>query len=215
MSEQPYTLLQRADGDPAKAGELVAWHAKHIRETDGHTAVLEAAMVSEITDLTEQLEAAKLRLADHLQARDRQERWDAFNLLDWFLNAPENQHLKTKSVKLPYGYTVGSRAQKALLKIVDPAPIMTAMPECCELKLKDGEAKKGLAATEAGVVFASTGELVPEGSVEITRPEGEKYYLKRPDGTELELTMLWQAEEEAEDEDTTDDGADEHPTSEE
>jgi len=197
MDEPRYTVLQRANGDPAKAGELLDWHCKHLHETDSHTGVMVAAMGAEIADLTAQLDAAKQRLADHMQARDRDAKWDGYCLLDWLLNAPENQGRAAKSVKLTRGYTVGARHQNPLLKIVDPEPLMTALPECCELKLKEGEAKKLLTVTDAGVVFADTGELVPEGCVEVTRAEGEKYFVKRPDGSELELTMFWQPEYEA------------------
>ena len=217
MGDEPrYTVLQRANGDPAKAGELLDWHCKHLHETDSHTDVMAAAMGAEIADLTAQLEAAQQRLSDHMEVRDRQEKWDAYCLLDWLINAPENQGRKAKSVKLTRGYTVGSRHLNPLLKITDPEPLMIALPECCETRLKEGEVKKLLAVTDAGVVFADTGELVPHGAVEVTREEGEKYFLKRPDGSELELAMSWQPEEDTDETDDADAACEaESPTHEE
>jgi hypothetical protein len=200
-----YSLLDRADGDAQKSGELVDWHCKHLQEQDARTRLLLAATDTEIADLEGQLTKARVRRDEIVQKQQAESGWDAANLLDWYLNAPELAGMKQKSVKLPRGYVIGSRAQKALLKIVDPAPLLTALPECCELKLRDGDAKKKLLVTEGGVVFADTGELLPEGTVDVVRPEGEKYYLKRPDGTETELVAGWQPEAEPEEESATDD----------
>lgn len=195
--------------DTQRLSGLMAWHCGHLEDSDAYTDVLRPALQANVDKLEAQLAEAKQLLSEHLQERDKRQKWDGYNLLSFAQVMWATGAVKTKSLKLPGGYVVGSRAQKDLLKIVDPAPIMTALPECCELKLKDGDAKKELAVTDAGVIFARTGELVPEGSVEVSRPAGEKYYLKRPDGTELELSMLWQADVEEDETDADTGGADE------
>ena len=198
------TLADAVADDPKdteRLSGLLSWHVGHLEDADAYTDVLRPALQADVDALRAKLAEAEQRLAEHLQERDKRQKWDGYNLLTFAQAMWDSGAVKTKSIKLPGGYAVSSRSQKDLLKIVDPQPLMTAMPECCELKLREGDAKKQLAVTESGIIFASTGELVPEGSVEVARPAGEKFYLKRPDGTELELPMMWQPEEDETDED--------------
>jgi len=178
------TILSKAGDDLAEQGRLVDWHCKRMEDRAHRYAAQYAAVNAEIADLSERLQAATATLLDLEARQEREDAWDWAHLLDWFLHAPQHVGMKARSLKLSRGYTIGARKQAAKLNILDDAYLMTALPDCTETvtKLKGGEAKKRLTVTENGrVVFADTGELLPEGIVEVERLEGDSYYIKAPD----------------------------------
>lgn len=190
-----YTILSKAGDDLAEQGRLVDWHCKRLEDRAHRYAAQYAAVNAEIADLSERLRAATATLRDLEARQEREDAWDWAHLLDWFLHAPQHIGMKARSIKLSRGYTVGARKQAARLNILDPAYLMTALPDCTETvtKLKVGDAKKRLTVTAEGrVVFADTGELLPEGIVEVERLEGDSYYIKArsfADGEEITHTI--------------------------
>ncbi len=179
-----YSILARAGDDLAEQGRLVDWHCKRMEDRAHRYGAQYAALDAEISDLSERLETAKAARADLEARHEREDAWDWAHLLDWFLHAPQHADMKARSLKLSRGFTVGARKQAAKLAILDDAFLMTALPDCTETvtKLNVGEAKKRLAVTDEGrVVFADTGELLPDGIVEVERLEGDTYYIKAPD----------------------------------
>lgn len=204
-----YTILSKARDDLAEQGRLVDWHCKRMEDRAHRYAAQYAALDAEIGDLSERLETAKTARADLEAHHEREDAWDWAHLLDWFLHAPQHLGMKARSVKLSRGFVIGARKQAAKLAILDDAYLMTALPDCTETvtKLKVGEAKKRLAVTDEGrVVFADTGELLPDGIVEVERLEGDSYYIKArsfADGEEITHTInagLGDLPEDAEDE---------------
>ena len=179
-----YTILSKAGDDLAEQGRLVDWHCKRIQDRAKVHAPQFAALDAEIEELQARLDAAKTERAD-LEARiARENGFDWAHLLDWFLHAPQHAGMNAKSLHLSRGVTIGVRKLGAKLNILDDAYLMTALPDCTETvtKLKVGEAKKRLAVTPEGrVAFADSGELLPEGIVEVERLEGDTYYIKAPD----------------------------------
>lgn len=192
-----YTILSKAGDDLAEQGRLVDWHCKRIQDRAHRYAAQYAAVNAEIADLSERLQAATATLLDMEARHEREDAWDWAHLLDWFLHAPQHIGMKARSIKLSRGYTVGARKQAARLNILDPAYLITALPDCTETvtKLKVGEAKKRLAVTPEGrVAFIDSGELLPEGIVEVERLEGDSYYIKGPapvggDGLAHDISM--------------------------
>jgi len=179
-----YTILSKARDDLAEQGRLVDWHCKRMEDRAHRYAAQYAAVNAEIAELEQRLNTAKTTRADLEVRHEREDAWDRAQLLDWFLHAPQHAGMKAKSLHLSRGVTIGARKQAAVLNILDPAYLITALPDCTETvtKLKVGEAKKRLAVTDEGrVVFADTGELLPEGIVEVERLEGDTYYIKAPD----------------------------------
>jgi hypothetical protein len=179
-----YTILSKAGDDLSEQGRLVDWHCKRIEDRTKVHAPQFAALDAEIEELQVRLDAAKTERAD-LEARiARENGFDWAHLLDWFLHAPQHAGMKAKSLHLSRGVTIGARKLGAKLNILDDAYLMTALPDCTETvtKLKVGEAKKRLAVTPEGrVAFIDSGELLPEGIVEVERLEGDTYYIKAPD----------------------------------
>jgi phage tail protein X len=179
-----YTILSKAGDDLAEQGRLVDWHCKRMEDRAHRYATQYAAVNAEIADLSERLRAATATLLDMEARHEREDAWDWAHLLDWFLHAPQHAGMQAKSLHLSRGVTIGARKLGAKLNILDDAYLMTALPDCTETvtKLKVGEAKKRLAVTPEGrVAFIDSGELLPEGIVEVERLEGDTYYIKAPD----------------------------------
>ena len=201
----PYDIHERSGDDPKIAGDLITWHMGHISDADKLSAILLAAHDAEIAELKAALKAAKERRGQAELDNGKRKVWDAFCLLVWKLREQALGRLKTKSVKLPFGYTLGSRTIKAKIEIIDPAPLITALPECTKVVLMEGEAKQRLAVVNGKAVFADTGEFAPEGCVRVACEEYEKHFMKGPDGIEMVIPQLWQpVEGEGEEADDTD-----------
>lgn len=208
QTDRPYSVHERSGGDPKVAGGLITWHMGHVRDADRLRDILLAAHDAEIAELQDALQAAKERRAEVQRENEKAKLWDAFCVMDWETREEALASRKTKSVKLPFGYVLGSRTMKAKIEILDPAPLMTALPECTKLVLNEGEAKKRLVPVNGKVAFADTGEFLPEGCARVAYEEYEKHYMRGPDGVEMVIPQIWQPEgddEESEDNDAAGD----------
>jgi hypothetical protein len=182
--EEPYSILGRAGGDLKKQGELIDWHCAHIERIQAQYAPLLEATDRNIAELEEKLNKARETRADLQDRSEREQAWHRAHLLAFFVDAPQHKGMKARSIPLSRGMVIGARKQAAKLRLVDTDYLKTALPDCTEtiLKLHEGEAKKRLVVTPEGrIIFKDSGELLPEGIVEVERQEGDGYYIKLPD----------------------------------
>lgn len=180
-----YSILSRAGDDPVAQGELVGWHLDHLANAEARlqteTAAIEAqraALQERMARLDEAEQTAKERF-------ERDTRWDLWMLRDYYETAPQFRGAKRKSADFG-GYVVGSRTKttRDRIDLLDEAYLMTALPDCTEVKLIKSDALKQLRVTETGsVVFADTGEVLPEGIVHVEPgSKTEVYYVEGPAG---------------------------------
>lgn len=180
-----YSILSRAGDDPVRQGELVGWHLDHLANAEARlqteTAAIEAqraALLERMARLDEAEQTAKERF-------ERDTRWDLWMLRDYYETAPQFRGAKRKSADFG-GYVVGSRTKTTHDKIhvLDEAYLATALPDCTERKLRTADALKQLRVTETGtVVFADTGEVLPDGIVHVEPgSKTEVYYVEGPAG---------------------------------
>jgi len=180
-----YSILSRAGDDPVAQGELVGWHLDHLANAEARlqteTAAIEAqraALQERMARLDEAEQTAKERF-------ERDTRWDLWMLRDYYETAPQFRGAKRKSADFG-GYVVGSRTKTTHDKIhvLDEAYLATALPDCTERKLRTADAIKQLRVTDTGtVVFADTGEVLPEGIVHVEPgSKTEVYYVEGPAG---------------------------------
>ena len=180
-----YSILSRAGDDPVRQGELVGWHLDHLANAEARlqteTAAIEAqraALQERMARLDEAEQTAKERF-------ERDTRWDLWMLRDYYETAPQFRGAKRKSADFG-GYVVGSRTKTTHDKIhvLDEAYLATALPDCTERKLRTADAIKQLRVTDTGtVVFADTGEVLPEGIVHVEPgSKTEVYYVEGPAG---------------------------------
>ena len=180
-----YSILSRAGDDPVAQGELVGWHLDHLANAEARlqteTAAIEAqraALQERMARLDEAEQTAKERF-------ERDTRWDLWMLRDYYETAPQFRGAKRKSADFG-GYVVGSRTKTTHDKIhvLDEAYLATALPDCTERKLRTADAMKQLRVTDTGtVVFADTGEVLPEGIVHVEPgSKTEVYYVEGPAG---------------------------------
>ena len=180
-----YSILSRAGDDPVRQGELVGWHLDHLANAEARlqteTAAIEAqraALQERMARLDEAEQTAKERF-------ERDTRWDLWMLRDYYETAPQFRGAKRKSANFG-GYVIGARTKttRDRIDLLDEAYLMTALPDCTELKLIKSDALKQLRVTETGsVVFADTGEVLPEGIVHVEPgSKTEVYYVEGPAG---------------------------------
>lgn len=180
-----YSILSRAGDDPVRQGELVGWHLDHLANAEARlqteTAAIEAqraALQERMARLDEAEQTAKERF-------ERDTRWDLWMLRDYYETAPQFRGAKRKSADFG-GYVVGSRTKTTHDKIhvLDEAYLATALPDCTERKLRTADAMKQLRVTDTGtVVFADTGEVLPDGIVHVEPgSKTEVYYVEGPAG---------------------------------
>jgi len=180
-----YSILSRAGDDPVAQGELVGWHLDHLANAEARlqteTAAIEAqraALQERMARLDEAEQTAKERF-------ERDTRWDLWMLRDYYQTAPQFAGAKRKSANFG-GYVIGARTKttKDRIDLLDEAYLMTALPDCTERKLRTADALKQLRVTDTGtVVFADTGEVLPEGIVHVEPgSKTEVYYVEGPAG---------------------------------
>lgn len=180
-----YSILSRAGDDPVAQGELVGWHLDHLANAEARlqteTAAIEAqraALQERMARLDEAEQTAKERF-------ERDTRWDLWMLRDYYETAPQFRGAKRKSANFG-GYVIGARTKttRDRIDLLDEAYLMTALPDCTEVKLIKSDALKQLRVTETGsVVFADTGEVLPEGIVHVEPgSKTEVYYVEGPAG---------------------------------
>lgn len=180
-----YSILSRAGDDPVRQGELVGWHLDHLANAEARlqteTAAIEAqraALQERMARLDEAEQTAKERF-------ERDTRWDLWMLRDYYETAPQFRGAKRKSANFG-GYVIGARTKttRDRIDLLDEAYLMTALPDCTEVKLIKSDALKQLRVTETGsVVFADTGEVLPDNVVHVEPgSKTEVYYVEGPAG---------------------------------
>lgn len=180
-----YSILSRAGDDPVAQGELVGWHLDHLANAEARlqteTAAIEAqraALQERMARLDEAEQTAKERF-------ERDTRWDLWMLRDYYETAPQFRGAKRKSANFG-GYVIGARTKttRDRIDLLDEAYLMTALPDCTEVKLIKSDALKQLRVTETGsVVFADTGEVLPDNVVHVEPgSKTEVYYVEGPAG---------------------------------
>jgi len=180
-----YSILSRAGDDPVRQGELVGWHLDHLANAEARlqteTAAIEAqraALQERMARLDEAEQTAKERF-------ERDTRWDLWMLRDYYETAPQFRGAKRKSADFG-GYVIGARTKttREHIDILDEAYLATALPDCTEIKLRKADALKQLRVTTSGdVVFADTGEVLPDGIVHVEPgSKTEVYYVEGPAG---------------------------------
>lgn len=180
-----YTILSRAGDNPEAQGNLVGWHLDHIANAEARLQTEAAAIATQRAILQARMDI--LDAAERLATErfDHDTRWDLWMLRDYYQTAPQFAGAKRKSADFG-GYVIGARTKttRDRIDVLDEAYLMTALPDCTEVKLRKSDALKQLRVTETGaVVFADTGEVLPDDVVHVEPgSKTEVYYVEGPAG---------------------------------